>query len=98
MEPKTTDEHIFKMRYRRFIPAVIAWTIATNTFTGYIIQQNTNTKIIEINRAAAKQEIEYNNARASRLAARAKKEAKDEMRYEILQTRYQDLKEVCREK
>ncbi len=62
----TTDEAIFSMRYKAFLPLLLGVIITTNTATGLIFNQNENTEQIDYNEEATKrriknaiQELEY---------------------------------------
>ena len=70
---KTTDEHIFSMRYRNFVLMLFSIVVGTNTGTGLIFNQEQNTI-----------QIEYNKERADRKINSAIEKAKLELRIETL--------------
>ena len=70
---KTTDEHIFSMRYRNFVLMLFSIVVGTNTGTGLIFNQEQNTE-----------QIEYNKERADRKIKSAIEKAKLELRIETL--------------
>ena len=47
---KTTDEHIFSMKYRNFVLMLFSLIVGTNTGTGLIFNQEQNTIQIEYNK------------------------------------------------
>ena len=83
MEEKTTDEHIFSMKYRNFVLMLFSLIVGTNTGTGLIFNQEQNT-----------QQIEYNKDRSDRKLESAIEKAKLELRIETLEKEL----EYCKEK
>lgn len=53
MNNTTTDEKVFSMKWKAFLPLVFAVIITTNTATGLIFNQNKNTEDIEYNKKRA---------------------------------------------
>ena len=74
MEDKTTDEHIFSMKYRNFVLMLFSLVVGTNTGTGLIFNQEQNTI-----------QIEYNKERSDRKLKTAIEKAKLELRIETLE-------------
>jgi len=74
MEDKTTDEHIFSMRYRNFVLMLFSIVVGTNTGTGLIFNQEQNTI-----------QIEYNKERSDRKLKSAIEKAKLELTIETLE-------------
>jgi hypothetical protein len=74
MEKKTTDEHIFSMKYRNFVLMLFSLIVGTNTGTGLIFNQEQNTM-----------QIEYNKDRSDRKLKSAIEKAKLELRIETLE-------------
>ena len=71
---KTTDEHIFSMRYRNFVLMLFSIVVGTNTGTGLIFNQEQNTI-----------QIEYNKERSDRKLKSAIEKAKLELTIETLE-------------
>ena len=82
----TTDEGLLTLRWKVALPVFVSIILATNTGTGYIVQQKNNTA-----------QIEYNNIRATKIANRAKEEAVKEMDFKDLTFRYEDALRELRE-
>jgi len=78
-KPETTDEGLFVMKYRNFIPLIISIIITTNTASIFYQKQTHNTE-----------NIKYNKERSDRIADRKLQEAKDHYAIEVLK---QELKE-----
>lgn len=74
MESKTTDEHIFSMKYRNFVLMLFSLVVGTNTGTGLIFNQEQNTI-----------QIEYNKERSDRKLKSAIEKAKLELQIETLE-------------
>ena len=74
MEKKTTDEHIFSMKYRNFVLMLFSLIVGTNTGTGLIFNQEQNTM-----------QIEYNKERSDRKLSAAIEKAKLELTIETLE-------------
>jgi len=74
MEKKTTDEHIFSMKYRNFVLMLFSLIVGTNTGTGLIFNQEQNTM-----------QIEYNKERSDRKLKSAIEKAKLELTIETLE-------------
>tara|TARA_R100001086_G_scaffold242402_2_gene170085 strand:+ start:2550 stop:2804 length:255 start_codon:yes stop_codon:yes gene_type:complete len=81
---KETQEGMFIMKWRNFIPMMISVIIGTNSFS--IIYQNIKQNELE---------IQYNKERADRIAERKAEESKD---YHDLQILKQRLKDCEKEK
>ena len=73
-EDKTTDEHIFSMKYRNFVLMLFSLVVGTNTGTGLIFNQEQNTM-----------QIEYNKERSDRKLSAAIDKAKLELTIETLE-------------
>ena len=69
--PETTDEGLFVMKYRNFIPLIISIIITTNTASIFYQKQVQNTH-----------NIQYNKERNDRIAERKLQEAKDHFKLE----------------
>lgn len=74
MEEKTTDEHVFSMKYRNFVLMLFSLIVGTNTGTGLIFNQEQNTI-----------QIKYNKDRSDRKIKSAIEKAKLELRIETLE-------------
>jgi hypothetical protein len=74
MDSKTTDEHIFSMKYRNFVLMLFSLVVGTNTGTGLIFNQEQNTI-----------QIEYNKERSDRKLKSAIEKAKLELQIETLE-------------
>jgi hypothetical protein len=82
MDDKTTDEHIFSMKYRNFVLMLFSLIIGTNTGTGLIFNQEQNTI-----------QIEYNKERSDRKLKSAITKAKLELTIETLEKELEYCKE-----
>ncbi len=71
---KTTDEHIFSMKYRNFVLMLFSLIVGTNTGTGLIFNQEQNTI-----------QIEYNKERSDRKLKSAIEKSKLEVTIETLE-------------
>ena len=58
MIDETTDEKVFSMKWKAFLPLVFGVIITTNTATGLIFNQNRNTEDIEYNKNRADRRLE----------------------------------------
>ena len=83
MEEKTTDEHIFSMKYRNFVLMLFSLVVGTNTGTGLIFNQEQNTI-----------QIEYNKERSDRKLKSAIEKSKLEATIETLEKEL----EYCKDK
>lgn len=82
MEDKTTDEHIFSMKYRNFVLMLFSLIVGTNTGTGLIFNQEQNTI-----------QIEYNKDRSDRKLKSAIEKSKLEATIAILEKELQYCKD-----
>jgi hypothetical protein len=77
----TTDEGLFVMKWRNFLPLMISIIITTNTASIFYQKQQRNTA-----------NIEYNKERADRIATRQLDEAKAHFELENLKTELLECK------
>ena len=78
----TTDEKIFSMKWKNFVPMVFAIIISTNTVSLILNNQLANTE-----------KIEYNNDANKRRIKNQAKELEYKMKIHELQERVRDCKE-----
>lgn len=78
-EPKEIQEGLFVMKWRNFIPMMVAIIVSTNTASIFYQKQQHNTE-----------QIQYNKERSDRIAKRHSDELKIVMEIEHLKQRLQD--------
>lgn len=78
-EPKEIQEGLFVMKWRNFIPMMVAIIVSTNTASIFYQKQQHNTE-----------QIEYNKERSDRIAKRHAEELKIIMKIEHLQQKLDD--------
>ena len=100
-EEKTTDEHIFSMRYRNFVLMLFSIVVGTNTGTGLIFNQEQNTLRIVKDAEIELLRDEYNKERSDKKDQRVLEDAKA---FVILEGKDRDIQllekelEYCKDK